>query len=61
MKDTVRSSPLLSVNFHFPILYRVRLEDVYDEIELFGFPVTMSWFDMLETSFRGEVSAQQDE
>jgi DNA polymerase-3 subunit alpha len=30
---------------------------VYDEIELFGFPVTMSWFDMLETSFRGEVSA----
>ncbi len=25
----------------------------------FGFPVTMSWFDMLETSFRGEVSARR--
>ena len=35
------------------------MEDVYDEIELFGFPVTMSWFDMLETSFRGEVSARR--
>ena len=36
-----------------------KLEDVYDEIELFGFPVTMSWFDMLETSFRGDVQARR--
>ncbi len=33
------------------------LEDAYDEIELLGFPVTLSWFDMLETSFRGEIAA----
>jgi len=24
---------------------------------LFGFPVTVSWFDILETSFRGEIQA----
>ena len=40
--------PDLSVN---------RIEDVYDEIELLGFPVSMSWFDMLVTSFRGELRA----
>lgn len=32
---------------------------MYDEIELFGFPVTMSWFDMLITPFRGEVKAME--
>lgn len=45
-------------NFTLPDLVQGGIEDVYDEIELFGFPVTMSWFDMLETSFRGEVSAR---
>ena len=34
------------------------LADAYDEIELLGFPVTLSPFDMLETSFRGEVFAK---
>lgn len=29
----------------------------YDEIELLGFPVSMNAFDMLETSFRGEIMA----
>ena len=45
--------------FSLPDLTQGKLEDAYDEIELFGFPVTMSWFDMLETSFRGEVSASR--
>jgi DNA-directed DNA polymerase III PolC len=49
------SSPVR--DFSLPELVQGKIEDVYDEIELFGFPVTMSWFDMLETSFRGEVSA----
>jgi DNA polymerase III alpha subunit len=44
-------------DFSLPELVQGKIEDVYDEIELFGFPVTMSWFDMLETSFRGDVSA----
>ena len=46
-------------DFSLPDLVQGKLEDVYDEIELFGFPVTMSWFDMLETSFRGDVSARR--
>jgi DNA-directed DNA polymerase III PolC len=48
-------------DFSLPELIQGKIEDVYDEIELFGFPVTMSWFDMLETSFRGEVSARRME
>ena len=47
------------MNFTLPDLAQGKIEDFYDEIELFGFPVTMTWFDMLETSFRGEVSAQK--
>jgi hypothetical protein len=43
--------------FSLPELEHGTTEDFYDEVELFGFPVTMSWFDMLETSFRGEVPA----
>jgi hypothetical protein len=31
-----------------------RLEDAWDETELLGFPVTMSRFDMLQTSYRGK-------
>ena len=44
-------------NFSLPDLNQGKLEDAYDELELLGFPVTMSWFDMLETSFRGDISA----
>jgi DNA-directed DNA polymerase III PolC len=57
--DNIRplfSSPVR--DFTLPDLVQGKTEDVYDEIELFGFPVTISWFDMLETSFRGEVSAR---
>jgi DNA-directed DNA polymerase III PolC len=46
-------------NFSLPDLAHDELDDAYDEIELLGFPVTLSWFDMLETSFRGEVSAKR--
>ena len=54
--------PLFSLpvrNFTLPDLVHGSLDDAYDEIELFGFPVTVSWFDMLETSFRGEISARE--
>ena len=57
-----RTRPLFSPpvrNFTLPELVRNNIEDVYDEIELFGFPVTVSWFDMLETSFRGEIPAHR--
>jgi len=44
--------------FHLPELEQSRLEDVYDEIEFLGFPVSMSAFDILKTSFRGEIMAK---
>lgn len=34
------------------------IEDAYDEIELLGFPLSMTHFEMLKTTFRGEVQAQ---
>jgi len=49
------SQPVRS--FTLPDLVHGTLDDAYDEIELIGFPVTVSWFDMLETSFRGEINA----
>ncbi len=33
------------------------LEDAYDEIELLGFPLTLTWFDMLQTDYRGDMTA----
>jgi DNA-directed DNA polymerase III PolC len=33
------------------------LEDLYDEIELMGFPVSGSMFDLVKTDFRGDVAA----
>jgi DNA polymerase-3 subunit alpha len=43
--------------FELPALEQNTLEEVYDEIELLGWPVTHSYFDLLETSFRGEIMA----
>jgi DNA polymerase III alpha subunit len=43
--------------FKLPTLVHERLEDAYDEIELLDFPISMSYFDMLKTSFRGEALA----
>lgn len=45
--------------FMMPPFEQSRLEDAYDEIELLGFPVTLTWFDMLQTSFRGEATAAE--
>ncbi|MGC8866012.1 MAG: DNA polymerase III subunit alpha [Bacteroidales bacterium] len=45
-------------SFSLPDLPASPLEDAYDEMELIGFPLTLSWFDMLQTSFRGEVKAR---
>ncbi len=45
-------------DFTLPDLSRELLRDAYDEIELLGFPVSMNIFDMLQTSFRGEIQAK---
>jgi DNA polymerase-3 subunit alpha len=49
------SNPVRS--FTMPDLEHNPLDDAYDEVELLGFPVTLTWFDMLQTSFRGDVMA----
>ncbi len=43
--------------FSLPQLEYNKIEDAYDEMEYIGFPVTMTHFDLLETSFRGEAGA----
>ena len=45
--------------FNLPALVHDSLEDAYDEIELIDFPLSMSYFDMLVTSFRGEIRANE--
>ncbi|MFN8210388.1 MAG: DNA polymerase III subunit alpha [Bacteroidales bacterium] len=45
--------------FTLPDLEHSSIEDAYDEIELLGFPVSMTWFDMLETPFRGGIMARE--
>ena len=47
--------------YKLPELDKHTIEDAYDEIELLGFPVSISWFDLLKTSFRGEIAASDME
>ncbi len=45
-----------------PVLPRLEtslLEDIYDEIELLGFPVSASLFDLARSGFRGDVQARE--
>lgn len=44
--------------YRLPQFVQLPLTDAYDEIELLGFPITLTPFDMLETGFRGEVFAK---
>ncbi|TDW47768.1 DNA polymerase III alpha subunit [Flavobacterium sp. 270] len=44
--------------FKLPILERSFFEDAFDEIEFIGFPVSCSPFELLQTSFRGDVMAK---
>lgn len=47
-----------SREFSLPALVQETIEDAYDEIEILGFPVTISYFDLLTTKFRGEILAR---
>lgn len=44
--------------FKLPQLEYNQTEDAYDEIEYLDFPVSLSYFDLLETKFRGEYFAK---
>lgn len=41
--------------YQLPALKRERFEDAFDELELLGFPVSCSPFDLLKTRYRGSV------
>ena len=58
-RETRELFALPSKKFQLPAFVHTLLEDAYDEIELVGFPVTVSAFDMLQTTFRGEIMARQ--
>ena len=45
--------------FNLPKLEQSVLGDAWDEIELIGFPVSMTVFDLLQTNFRGEIIAKE--
>lgn len=45
-------------DYQLPVLERSAFEDAFDEIELLGFPVSCSPFELLKTSYRGEVMAK---
>ncbi len=44
--------------FSLPELEHSNIENAYDEIEFVGFPVTMTYFELLKTEFRGEILAK---
>lgn len=48
-----------SKKFALPKFDTVWVEDVYDEIELLGFPVSKPFFDLLQTSYRGNVTVKE--
>ncbi len=50
---------LESQHFEFPDFKTSILNNAYDEVELYSFPVSITWFDLLQTSFRGELMASQ--
>ncbi|MCT3944631.1 DNA polymerase III subunit alpha [Elizabethkingia anophelis] len=45
--------------YELPVLKRDKFEDAFDEIELLGFPITCSPFDLLQTRYRGSVMAKE--
>jgi len=44
--------------FELPALVRSDKEDAFDEIELLDFPVTLNYFQLLQTTYRGELNAR---
>lgn len=48
-----------STHYELPELSYDPIEDVYDEMELLGFPVSKNYFELLKTDFRGDCMARQ--
>ena len=45
--------------FELPVFEVSKVEDAYDELELLGFTVTLTSFDLLKTDFRGACAARE--
>lgn len=45
-------------NYSLPVLVNTHLENAYHELELLGFPLSMTMFELLETDYRGEIGAR---
>jgi len=48
-----------SKKYTLPEFEQNNIEDAYDEIEFLDFPVTLSYFDLLNTGFRGELNVNE--
>lgn len=46
-------------HYALPKLVNTRLEDAYHELELLGFPLSLSMFDLLQTGYRGDLCAKE--
>jgi len=44
--------------YHLPQLARLPFEDAFDEIKLLGFPSSYTPFELLKTTYRGDVMAK---
>ena len=42
-------------DYQLPVIHKNAFEDAFDEIEILGFPVSHSIFDLLKTKYRGHV------
>src|SRR5690606_36916658 len=49
---------IVNKQYTMPALPDERLEDAYQELDLLGYPLTLTMFDMLKTSYRGDVMAK---
>jgi DNA polymerase III alpha subunit len=59
--EKVKEAPMLFAppirDYKLPNFEYDKLTDAYDEIELLGFPVSMPYFELLQTNYRGELRA----
>ena len=60
----VSKSPTLLIEeplqeYKFPVIKRNIIEDAFDEIEILGFSVSLSPFELLKTNFRGDIMNNQ--
>jgi len=46
-------------HYQLPEMVSTKLEDAYHELELLGYPLSLSYFDLLQTSYRGDIRTKE--